>query len=99
LAAAAPHRQPHLVEEALADLVHGDELLEAGRPDVDAGRAAETERRVTRHHVRIRIACPEPRRDVEGRRGTQVLLHAGQVRAYAQSRDQRARILTMRTLE
>src|SRR5690606_32924371 len=58
---AGPRREPHLVEEALADLIDGDQLLEARVADADAARAAEAERRVSRHHRRVRVARAEPR--------------------------------------
>src|SRR5690606_6592823 len=95
LAAARAERQAHLIEEPLADLVHRDEFLEAGVADVEPGRAAKRERRVSRHHAGIRVARAETRRDVIREAG-RILLHSGEVRADLQARDQRAAVLRVR---
>src|SRR5690606_24771622 len=98
LAAAAPERQADLIEEPLADLIHGDELLEAGGADVEPGRAAERKGRMTGHHARVRVARAEPGRDVVREPG-RVLLHAGEVRADLEARDQCAAVLRVRPEE
>ena len=94
-----PRGQADLVEEPLPDLVHGDELLEAGAADVDPGGAAEAERGVPRHHRRVGIGGAEAGRDVERRRIRQVLLHAGEVGADPQAGDQRAGVLAVGALQ
>ena len=94
-----PRGQADLVEEPLPDLVHGDELLEAGAADVDPGGAAEGERGVPRHHRRVGIGGAEAGRDVERRRIRQVLLHAGEVGAHPQAGDQRAGVLAVGALQ
>src|SRR5690606_6360753 len=95
LAAARAQRQADLVEEPLADLIHGDEFLKPRRADIEPRRAAEREGRMARHHGRVRVARAEAGRDVISQAG-RVLLHAGEVRADLEARDHRAAVLRVR---
>ena len=62
---AGPAGKADLAEETLADLVHGDEIFEAGVADIDPGGTAETERRVSGHHGGIGIPRAQACGDVE----------------------------------
>ena len=88
-------REIHLVEEALAHLVHGDQVLERARAERDAGGSAERERRVTGQHVGVgsRVAS---RGDVE-RSGSsrEVLLHPRKIGADPHAGDDAARVLAV----
>ena len=99
---AGPHRavvalrKIHLVEEALAHLVHGDQVLVGAEPERDAGGAAEREGRMSGQHVGVGVARRQPRRDVEALGDPEVLLHARKIGADPHAGDDAAGVLAER---
>ena len=92
--ASLPDDDQHFVEESLPHLVDDNQVLKGLGAKRDARRSPERERRVTREHVRVRVARGERAREVEGAAVREILLHPRQVRSDPHSRDDPAGILT-----
>src|SRR4029453_3880253 len=71
-------RDFHFVIEALAHLVHGDQVLVRARAERDAGGFSELESRVTGQHVGGGRALRQPWGDVEALGRPEILLHPRQ---------------------
>src|SRR5215510_13533456 len=99
---AGPHRavvalrKIDFIEEALADLVHRDQVLVAAAARLDAGGAAEREGRMSGQHAAVGVAGCQPWRDVEALGDPEILLHARKIGADPHAGDNAAGVLAER---